>query len=79
MSELPGFTAPPVWTFDKYDGRLIAGEREYKGRVFFELRLWAGQHGDKATQKGVTVPIEAVGSLADALAAYAAGLPSSDA
>lgn len=78
MSELSGFNAPPVWEYTKYDGRLIAGEREYKGRQFFELRLWAGEHGDKATQKGVTMPVEAVASLAEALAAYAAALPPSD-
>ncbi|MCK0098453.1 transcriptional coactivator p15/PC4 family protein [Qipengyuania sp. S6317L1] len=71
MSELPGFTSPPVWELDKHDGRLVAGEREYKGRLFFELRLWAGQHGDKATAKGVTLPVESVEGLANALTAYA--------
>lgn len=71
MSELQGFTSPPVWELQKYDGRLVAGEREYKGRTFFELRLWAGKHGEKATAKGVTMPVESVESLADALTAYA--------
>lgn len=71
MIELPGFTAPPVWELPKHDGRLVAGEREYKGRQFFELRLWAGQHGDKATGKGVTMPLESVADLARALTAYA--------
>lgn len=71
MSELPGFTAQPIWELQKHDGRLVAGEREYKGRQFFELRLWAGQHGDKATGKGVTLPIERVGELGRALTAYA--------
>ena len=73
MSELPGFTAPPVWELQKHDGRLVAGEREYKGRQFFELRLWAGQHGDKATGKGITLRIEHVGELGRALTAYAEG------
>lgn len=72
MSALPGFTAPLVWEMDKHDGRLVAGEREYKGRRFFELRLWAGEHGDKATHKGVTMPLDAVPDLARALLAYAA-------
>jgi len=72
MSIPPGFTAPPVWILAKYDGRLIAGEREFKGRQFFELRLWTGEHGDKATAKGVTMPKEAVPDLARALTAYAA-------
>jgi len=78
MSELPGFNAPPVWEYPKHKGRLIAGAREHKGTWFFDLRYWVGEHGDKATQKGVTMPIEAVASLADALAAYAATLPPSD-
>lgn len=72
MSALPGFTVPPVWELSKHEGRLVAGEREYKGRRFFELRLWAGEHGDKATHKGVTMPPEAVPDLARALAIYAA-------
>lgn len=77
MSELSGFTSPPVWEFAKYNGRLIAGEREFKGRQFFELRLWTGENGDKATGKGVTMPLEAVPELAQALAAYvAANAPS---
>ena len=72
MSARPGFTSPPVWELAKYDGRLIAGPREFKGQQFFEFRLWAGEHGDKATAKGVTMPIEAVPNLARALTAYAA-------
>jgi len=71
MSARPGFTSPPIWELAKYDGLLIAGEREYKGQQFFELRLWAGEHCDKATAKGVTMPIEAVAGLARALTAYA--------
>jgi len=72
MTELPGFSRPPVWEHPKHGGRLVAGEREFKGALFFELRLWAGEHGDKATQKGVTMPLEAVPSLARALTAYVA-------
>jgi hypothetical protein len=37
----PGFTAPPVWELAKRDGLLRAGEREFEGNRFFELRLWA--------------------------------------
>lgn len=70
MSELPGFIAPPVWELQRRDGRIVAGVREYKGRQFFELRLWAGQHGDKATAKGVTLPLDSVAGLARALTAY---------
>lgn len=71
MSKLPGFTAQPVWELARYDGRLIAGEREFRGKRFFELRLWAGEHGDTPTQKGVTLPPEHVRALADALSSYA--------
>lgn len=66
----PGFTAPPVWELAKRDGVLVAGEREYKDARFFELRLWAGD-GDKPTGKGITLPCDAVGSLARAMLAYA--------
>jgi|GEM_PF-2130448 len=72
MSTLPGFTAPPVWELAKHDGRLVAGAREFRGRTFFEIRLWAGEHGDKATAKGVTMPLDAVPDLGRALMAYAA-------
>ncbi|ANU08453.1 transcriptional coactivator p15/PC4 family protein [Paraurantiacibacter namhicola] len=71
MSGLPGFTDAPVWELARFDGRLIAGEREFRGKRFFELRLWAGEHGDKPTQKGVTLPTEQVRALADALQSYA--------
>lgn len=74
MSAPDGFTGPPVWTLPRRDGVLIAGEREYKGTRFFEMRLWAGD-GDKPTGKGITMPPEAVAELAAALAAYAASLP----
>lgn len=66
----PGFTAQPVWELVKRDGVLVAGEREYKDARFFEVRLWAGV-GDTPTGKGVTMPCEAVRSLADAMQTYA--------
>ena len=72
MSGLPGFTRAPVWEHPKRDGRLVAGEREFKGAQFFELRIWTGENGDKATQKGVTMPLDAVPDLARALTAYVA-------
>ena len=74
MTAPDGFTGPPVWTLDKREGRLIAGEREYKGARFFELRLWVGD-GVKPTGKGVTLPCEAVADLAEALAQYAKRQP----
>lgn len=66
MVDRPGFTAPPVWEYRKHGGLIVAGAREYKGQRFFEVRYWTGEHGDKATHKGVTVPIEAVPDLARA-------------
>ncbi len=66
----PGFDARPVWELAKRDGVLVAGEREYKDARYFELRLWAGD-GDKPTAKGVTLPCDAVRSLAEAMMAYA--------
>lgn len=72
MSARPGFTGPPVWELDKYTGRLVAGEREYQGRRFFELRYWTGEGGVTATKKGVSMPPDAVAGLARALTAYAA-------
>ena len=71
MSGRPGFVAQPVWELARYDGRLVAGEREYRGKRFFELRLWAGEQGNTPTHKGVTVPLEHVRDLADALLSYA--------
>ena len=78
MSTLPGFTAPPVWEFPKHGGRIVAGERVFKGKRFFELRLWTGEQAMTATGKGVTLPPEAVASLAEALATYAAALGSDE-
>lgn len=39
MNALPGFIDKPVWELSRADGRLIAGEREFHGKRFFELRL----------------------------------------
>lgn len=72
----PGFTAAPIWELGKREGLIRAGEREYKGARFFELRLWASE-GATPTGKGVTIPCEAVSGLARALTAYAAALDSS--
>lgn len=67
-----GFTSPPVWQMPKRGGLILAGEREYKGAVFFELRYWA-EGGTKATKQGVTIPPDKVAELAAALNAYAEG------
>ncbi|MBY4636822.1 transcriptional coactivator p15/PC4 family protein [Sphingopyxis sp. XHP0097] len=77
MSLPDGFTRPPIWTFAKREGLLIAGEREFKGSRFFELRLWAGE-GETPTGKGITMPCDKVAECAAALAAYASSLTSID-
>lgn len=79
MSALPGFTSEPVWELERHNGRLVAGEREFKGTRFFELRLWGGEGGSQPTQKGVTLPTSEVENLARALTAYAAELALSEA
>lgn len=71
MSVRPGFSDEPVWELARFDGKLIAGERKFHGRRFFELRLWAGEQGDTPTKKGVTLPPENVRDLANALLSYA--------
>lgn len=78
MVDRPGFTAPPIWEHRKYDGLIVVGEREYKGRRFLDIRMWVGEHGEKATKVGITVPLEAVAGLARALTAYAADIASSE-
>ena len=76
MSDFPpGYSRKPVWELHKRDGRLLAGEREFRGSTFFEIRLWAGSDEVKATPKGVTMPPGAVAGLAEALRRYAAGMP----
>ena len=71
MSARPGFTGGTVWELARPKGTLVAGEREFKGNRFFEVRLWAGEHGETPTGKGVTSPPGDVRGLADALTYYA--------
>ena len=74
MSPLPDFDGPPMWEVERPGGRVIARERRYKGNLFLDLRLWAAE-GTVATGKGFTIPCEAAGSLANALAGYVASRP----
>ena len=71
MSARPGFIGGEVWELARPKGRLVAGEREFKGCRFFEVRLWAGEHGETPTGKGVTLPPGDVRGLAEALKDYA--------
>ena len=78
MSAPPGFTRPPVWELATRKGLVRAGEREFKGARFFELRLWASD-GAMPTKQGVTIPVREVAALARDLTAYAATLPAGEA
>ena len=62
------FIRPPIWELPRRHGMLVAGEREFRGSRFFELRLWTDD--GKPTRKGITMPPEAVEGLARALLAY---------
>ena len=47
--------------------------REYRGHRFLDLREWVeSSEGLRATPKGCTVPLDAVGALHEALGAYLA-------
>lgn len=71
MSARPGCVGAPIWELAKPGGRLIVAVREFKGARFIDLRLWAGERGDTATKKGVTIPLSDARHLADALLAQA--------
>ena len=67
----PTFVVGPIWTLEKRGGVVLAGEREYKGSRFFELRQWAGD-GTVPTKHGVTIPPDEVEALARAMLDYTA-------
>lgn len=61
-----------VWAWPKSGGELRAEDSQFNGKRFLNLRMWvAGPNGYKPTHKGVTIPLEAIGDLGDALSAYA--------
>ena len=71
--------APPieegerVWTHSKRGGEVRATVSLYKRSRFLNLRWWVVQpHGFAPTPKGVTIPLDAVSDLAEALTAYVA-------
>lgn len=69
----PDYIDGPCWSHRKRDIVLMAGKREYRGKLFFELREWRdGADGLTATGRGSTMPLEAVESLHDALGAWLA-------
>jgi len=61
----------PLFRLDKSGGRaVIAQYGDYAGHPYLDLRQWV-MTGDglRPTTKGVTVPLEAVRALGEALAA----------
>lgn len=61
-----------VWAWPKRDGELRAQLSVFNGKRFVNLRFWAAvANGYRPTHKGVTIPLDAVGELGDALSAYA--------
>lgn len=60
----------PVFRLDKSGGRaLIAQFADYRGAPFLDVRQWVEKGGElRPTTKGVTVPLEAVRALGEALA-----------
>ena len=67
----PNYIGGPVWQYRKARATIMAGEREFKGKRFFELREWLEGQPMTATGKGVTLPDnKAVKSLYAALGEY---------
>ena len=66
----PGFVVGPICSIDKRGNKVLAGEREYRGSRFFEVREWASD-GTVPTKHGVTIPLHAVEALARAMLDYA--------
>lgn len=60
-----------LFEHSKPNGNLLrVAKRTYRGsRPFLDLREWA-DHGRVATKHGVTVPLEALPALMEALAAH---------
>lgn len=61
----------PLFSVEKSGGRtVIARYAEYEGTQYLDLRQWVTKAGElRPTTKGVTVPLEAVRALGEALAA----------
>jgi hypothetical protein len=61
-----------VWAWPKRGGEVRASVSLYKGSRFLDLRWWAEKPGEHiATPKGVTIPLDAIADLGEALTAFA--------
>lgn len=64
----------PIWEWPKRGGEIRAGVKLYRGTRYLDVRWWiASPFGFRPTQKGVTIPLEAVRDFTEALCAYEAG------
>ena len=68
----PDHIGGPVWRHRKARAILLAGEREFKGKRFFEVREWLDGDPMTATSKGVTIPLDAVESFYQGMGDYLA-------
>jgi hypothetical protein len=66
----PDHICGPVWRYRKSRAILLAGERMFKGKRFFEVREWLDSDPMTATGKGVTIPSGAVESFHKAMGDY---------
>jgi Transcriptional Coactivator p15 (PC4) len=66
----PDHIGGPVWRYRKSRAILLAGERTFKGKRFFEVREWLDSDPMTATGKGVTIPLDALESFHEAIGDY---------
>lgn len=78
-------SAPPpandelLWAWPKRGGEVRASLGVFRGSRFLNIRWWAEKPGEHvATQKGVTIPLDAIEDLAGALTAFVAKSRSSE-
>lgn len=61
-----------IWAWPKRGGEVRAELSLFNRKRFLNLRLWVSSpNGFIPTREGVTIPLEAIGELGDALSAYA--------
>jgi Transcriptional Coactivator p15 (PC4) len=70
--DMDDFDQPPVWQHRGKRYVTIAKQRRFKGSEFFDIRQYqAGADGIlNATNRGLTIPLDAVADLGSALAGW---------
>ncbi len=72
------YDGPVLWLHSKARYTIVVRQRGFKGKEFLDIRDYLRGDDLKHTPRGVTIPLDAVGDLAAALAAFAASHPPSD-